>query len=296
MRVLVTGASGGIGRAVTEELVTHDHEVIGLARSDASARTIAALGGTPLSGGLGDLDLLADAARTADGVIHLAFSNDFADLERSIAEEGRAMDAIGGALVGTDKPFSIVSGTSVVPGGVATEEARFDIGGPVGGRGINAVRILGLAAQGVRTSAVRLPRSVHERYVSYGFAGFLIKAAQESGVSPYVGDGSQRWPAVHRRDAASLFRLMIERGEPGAVVNAVGDEGDSMREIATVIGKQLSVPVQQVPAERFGPLGEIFSVDQPASSAWTRRVYGWNPTHPSLLDDLRAGNYPELNV
>jgi nucleoside-diphosphate-sugar epimerase len=292
MRIFVTGASGGIGSVVVEELVSHGHQVLGLARTEASAAKVEAAGGTAVRGGLGDLDVLTAAATETDGSIHLAFSNDFSDLERSIAEEGLAMDTIGAALVGTDKPFSIVSGTTFSDGRMATEHDPLSTTGPVGGRGINARRILDLASQGVRTSAVRLPRSVHERYVSYGFAGILIGAARQSGVSAYVGDGSQRWPAVHRRDAASLFRLMIEKGEPGASVNAVGDEGDTMLEIATVIGAQLGLPVQQVPAEAFGPLGQIFEMDQPATSAWTRETYGWEPTHPSLLADLEAGEYP----
>jgi len=292
MLVFVTGASGGIGSVVVEELVAHGHEVLGLARSEASAAKVAAAGGTAVRGGLGDLDVLTAAATEADGSIHLAFSNDFTDLERSIAEEGLAMDTIGAALIGTGKPFSIVSGTTFADGRPATEHDPMMTTGPVGGRGINAQRVLDLASQGVRTSAVRLPRSVHERYVSYGFAGILIAAARQSGVSAYVGDGSQRWPAVHRRDAASLFRLMIESGEPGTSVNAVGDEGDSMLELATVIGAQLHLPVQQVPAETFGDLGIIFGIDQPATSAWTRETYGWQPTHPSLIADLEAGDYP----
>jgi nucleoside-diphosphate-sugar epimerase len=294
MRVFVTGASGGVGSVVVEELVAHGHEVIGLGRSEASIAKIEAAGGVGVRGGLGDLDVLGQAARETDGTIHLAFSNDFSDLERSIAEEGLAMDTIGAALIGTDKPFTFASGTAAVPGLVATEQAPYEASGPVGGRAVNAQRILALASQGVRTSAVRLPRSVHERHVAYGFAGVLIQAAQRSGVAGYVGDGSQRWPSVHRRDAASLFRLMIEKGEPGTRVNAVGDEGISMLQIATVIGEQLGAPVQQVAAETFGPLGEIFSVDQPASSAWTRQTYGWEPTHPGLLDDLAAGDYPAL--
>lgn len=292
MRVFVTGASGGIGLVVVEELVAHGHEVVGLARSKSSAQKVVDVGGTPVRGGLGDLEVLTTAARDADGVIHLAFGNDFSDLERSIAEEGLAMDTIGAALVGTGKPFVIVSGTTTAQGRPSTEQDRTTKAGPVGGRGINAERILELASQGVRTSTVRLPRSVHERYVAYGFAGVLIAAAQRSGVSAYVGDGSQRWPAVHRRDAAALFRIMLEKGEPGTVVNAVGDEGDTMLSIATAIGEQLGVPVQEVPAETFGPIGMIFSVDQPASSAWTRETYGWEPTHPSLLADLEAGDYP----
>ena len=292
MLVFVTGASGGIGSVVVEELVAHGHEVLGLARSEASAAKVAAAGGTAVRGGLGDLDVLTAAATEADGSIHLAFSNDFTDLERSIAEEGLAMDTIGAALIGTGKPFSIVSGTTFADGRPATEHDPMMTTGPVGGRGINAQRVLDLASQGVRTSAVRLPRSVHERYVSYGFAGILIAAARQSGVSAYVGDGSQRWPAVHRRDAAALFRVVIESGEPGTSVNAVGDEGDSMLELATVIGAQLDLPVQQVPAETFGDLGIIFGIDQPATSAWTRETYGWQPTHPSLIADLKAGDYP----
>ena len=292
MRVFVTGASGGIGTAVVEELVSHGHEVLGLARSEGSAASIEAAGGTAVLGNLSDLDVLTSAASDTDGSIHLAFSNDFSDLERSIAEEGLAMDTIGAALVGTDKPFSIVSGTTFSDGRLATEHDPLSTTGPVGGRGINARRILDLASQGVRTSAVRLPRSVHERHVAYGFAGLLINAARQSGVSAYVGDGSQRWPAVHRRDAATLFRLMIEEGAPGTQVNAVGDEGDTMLDIASVIGARLDLPVRQVPAETFGPLGLIFAMDQPASSAWTREKYGWEPTHPSLIADLEAGDYP----
>lgn len=292
MRVFVTGASGGIGSVVVEELVAHGHEVVGLARSQTSEQKVVQAGGTPVRGGLGDLGVLTAAAESAGGVIHLAFGNDFSDLDRSIAEEGVAMDTIGAALVDTGKPFVIVSGTTVANGRPSTEQDPTVTTGPVGGRGVNSQRILDLASQGVRTSTVRLPRSVHERYVAYGFAGVLIAAAQRSGVSAYVGDGSQRWPAVHRRDAAALFRIMLEKGEPGTVVNAVGDEGDTMRSLATVIGEQLGIPVQEVPAETFGPLGMIFSVDQPASSAWTRETYGWKPTRPSLLADLQAGNYP----
>lgn len=292
MRVFVTGASGGIGSVVVEDLVAHGHEVVGLARSQSSERKVIGAGGTPLRGGLGDLEVLTAAAASTDGVIHLAFGNDFSDLERNIAEEGLAMDTIGAALIGTDKPFVIVSGTTAVEGRPSTEQDPTETVGPVGGRGVNSQRILNLASQGLRTSTVRLPRSVHERYVAYGFAGILIAAAQRSGVSAYVGDGNQRWPAVHRRDAAALFRIMLEKGEPGTVVNAVADEGDTMLSLASAIGDQLGLPVQEVPVGNFGPLGTIFNVDQPASSAWTRETFGWEPTHPSLLADLKAGDYP----
>jgi nucleoside-diphosphate-sugar epimerase len=292
MRVFVTGASGGIGSVVVEDLVGHGHEVVGLARSESSAQTVVDAGGTPLRGALSDLGVLASAANEADGVIHLAFSNDFTNLEAGIAEEGAAMDALGEALIGSDKPFVVVSGTTRAEGRASTEQDSTSTDGPVGGRGTNVQRILDLASHGVRTTSVRLPRSVHERYVAYGFAGMIIKAGQRNGVVPYVGDGGQRWPAVHRRDAASLFRIMLERGEPGTVVNAVADEGDSMLSLATAIGKQLGLPVQHVAAESFGPLGSIFSLDQPSSSAWTRETYDWTPSHPSLLDDLAAGDYP----
>jgi nucleoside-diphosphate-sugar epimerase len=288
----VTGASGGIGTAVVEELVSHGHEVFGLARSEASAARVVAAGGVPVRGGIGDPDVLTSAARDADGAIHLAFSNDFANLPASIAEEGFAMDTVGAALVDTGKPFVVVSGTPRADGRASTEQDPTTSDGPVGGRGVNVLRTLELAEHGVRVSSVRLPRSVHERRIAYGFAGLLIAAARRSGAVPYVGDGSQRWPAVHRRDAAALFRIMLERGEPGAVVHAVGDEGDSMRTIATVIGEQLGMPVQQTPAEAFGPLGIVFAADQPASSDWTRATYDWAPRHPSLLDDLAAGDYP----
>jgi nucleoside-diphosphate-sugar epimerase len=164
--------------------------------------------------------------------------------------------------------------------------------GPVGGRGRNAQAVIALATKGVRSAVVRLPRSVHDRGGPYGFAGLLIEAARRTGVSGYVGDGTQRWPAVHRIDAARLFRLTLEQAAPGTVAHAVADEGDAMRALAEVIGHQLDLPVDAVPAENFGFLGSVFGVDQPSSSALTREGFGWQPTHPSLLDDLEAGSYP----
>jgi nucleoside-diphosphate-sugar epimerase len=162
----------------------------------------------------------------------------------------------------------------------------------VGGRGRNAQSVLGLAERGVRSAVVRLPRSVHAKGERCGFASVLVDAARRSGVSGYVGDGTQRWPAVHRLDAARLFRLVLEQASPGTVAHAVADEGDTMRSIAEVIGRQLDLPVGIIPAESFGFLGNVFGVDQPASSALTRETFGWQPTHPSLLEDLEAGNYP----
>jgi nucleoside-diphosphate-sugar epimerase len=292
MRVFVTGASGGIGSAVVAELLTNDHQVLGLARSDASAEALASAGADVQRGALADLESLRVAATQSDGVIHLAFSNDFNNLEAGITEETRAIETLCDALEGSGKPLVIASGTPVVPGRASTEQDPTNTEGPVGGRGRAALAALAYTERGVRVGLVRLPRSVHAAGGPYGFASVLVAAAQRTGVSGYVGDGSQRWPAVHRLDAARLFRIVLEQGEPGTTAHAVGDEGDAMRTIAETIGRQLSLPTQEIPAEDFGVLGMIFAIDQPASSALTRERLAWNPTHPSLLDDLQAGNYP----
>jgi nucleoside-diphosphate-sugar epimerase len=294
MRVFITGASGGIGSAVVRELIAANHEVIGLARSDASAAAIAAAGATPLPGSLADLQALRAGAEQADGVINLAFSADFSNLQPGIEEEARAVHTIGEALAGTGKRFVHAGGTPVVPGRPSTEDDPTSTQGPVGGRGRNAEAVLAFADYGVRSSVVRLPRSVHLRAAAYGFASRLIANAQATGVSAYVGDGAQRWPAVNRLDAAQLFRLALENAAAGSVLHAVGDEGDTMRSLAETIGAVLAIPVKQVPPENFGALGAIFSVDQPSSSAVTRSRFGWKPVHPSLLADLAAGDYPDL--
>ncbi|WP_349902020.1 SDR family oxidoreductase [Parafrigoribacterium humi] len=292
MRVFVTGASGGVGAVVVSELVAAGHDVVGLARSDASAQRVTAAGATVLRGGLGDLDVLTAAAQRADGVISLAFSNDFGRLREGIAEEGLALRTLGAALVGTGKPLVVASGTPGVAGRPSTEQDPTPTDGPVGGRGVNSQAVLDLAPKGVRSAAVRLPRSVHERGVGYGFAGVLIATARRTGVSGYLGDGSQRWPAVHRRDAASLFRLALEQADGGTILHAVADEGDTMLSLAEVIGRKLGVPIARVADDSFGPLSPIFATDQPSSSALTRERFGWTPSHPSLLDDLEAGDYP----
>jgi len=293
MRVFVTGASGGIGSAVVPELVSSGHEVVGLARSQASAAAIVAMGATPLLGSLHDADSLRAGAENADGVIHLAFGNDFSDIEANVDEEAQAVQVLAAALEGTGKAFVLASGTPAVPGRPATEDdvTRFD--GPLGGRARTARSVLELADKGVRSACVRLPRSVHAGDGRYGFASFVIATAQRTGVAGFVGDGTQRWPAVHRLDAARLFRLVLEQAEPGTVAHAVGDEGDTMRAITEMVGQRLGLPVEQVPAESYGFLGTVFAIDQPASSAWTRRRFGWTPEHPSLLEDLATGRYPE---
>ncbi|TIH36617.1 SDR family oxidoreductase [Subtercola vilae] len=294
MRVFVTGASGGIGSAVTAELIASGHEVLGLARSEGSAQIIEALGATVLRGDVDDAGILTAGAEQSDGVIHLAFSNDFTKFAEGVAEEAFALETLGAALIETGKPLVIASGTPGVAGRASTEHDPALVDGPVGGRGRNAQGVLKLAEKGVRSAVVRLPRSVHEAGVSYGFAGILITAAERSGVSGFIGDGSQRWPAVHRRDAATLFRLVLEQAEAGTVVHAVADEGDTMRSLAEAIGGQLRMPVEAVAAENFGFLGAVFAADQPSSSTWTRDTFGWRPTHPSMLADLAAGGYPVL--
>ena len=235
-----------------------------------------------------DLDTLRAEAERADGVIHLAFGNDFSSPEalgQNIADESAALDTLGQALVGTGKPLVTVSGTPRVDGRASTEADPIPTDGPVGGRGRSVSRTLALAAQGVRASSVRLPRTVHNEG-NGGFAGLLTRMARQSGVAGYPGDGEQRWPAVHALDAAVLFRLALEEAPGGTAWHAVADEGDAVRDIVAVIGRRLGLPVQSLPAETFGPLGAIFVVDQPASSARTRAELGWEPTHPSLLEDL----------
>lgn len=288
MRVLVTGATGLIGTAVVAELLNNDHTVLGLARSDTSAQALEAAGAQALRGDLTSLDALRAGAAEVDGVIHLAFANNFSSpeaLANAIAEESGALMTLGQALAGSGRPLVACSGTPAVPGRAATESDPLPTEGPVAGRGRTVTAVLELASRGVRASAVRLPRTVHNNG-SGGFAGVLTKIARQTGVSGYAGDGSQRWPAVHALDAAVLFRLALERAEPGTSWHAVDDEGDAVRDIATVIGRRLGVPVQPVPAETYGPLGQIFAVDQPASSAHTRQALGWEPTHPRLLADL----------
>jgi nucleoside-diphosphate-sugar epimerase len=291
--VFVAGASGGIGSAVVSALIAAGHEVIGLARSDASAEIIAAAGATPLRGNLADPDSIRAGAEKADGVINLAFSNDFRNLMQGIAEESLAVQAIGEALTGTGKPFVHAGGTPIAAGRASTEEDPNNTQGPVGGRGRNANAVIALAERGVRSSVVRLPRSVHLRGSAYGFGSMLIANAQQTGVSAFVGDGTQRWPAVNRLDAGRLFRIALEDAAPGTVLHAVADEGDTMRSLAETIGGVLAIPVESVPPEHFGVLGGIFALDQPSSSSLTRKRFGWEPAHPSLLADLAAGDYPD---
>ncbi|MET8723203.1 SDR family oxidoreductase [Streptomyces misionensis] len=288
MHVFVTGGTGTIGSAVVAELLAGGHTVLALARSDSSERILKDAGAEVLRGGLADLDVLRAGAAQSDGVISLAFNRDYSDpdmLAAAIAEESAAMAALGEELIGSDRPIVTVSGTPWVPGRASTEADPVPTDGPVGGRGRSVNALLELASRGVRATAVRMPRTVHNEGKG-GFAGLLTEQARRTGVAGYPGDGTQRWPAVHALDAAVLFRLALESAPAGTAWHAVADEGDAVRDIATVVGRRLGLPVEAVPEETFGPFGPIFAMDQPASSAHTRETLGWQPTHPSLLEDL----------
>ncbi len=288
MHVFVTGGTGTIGSAVVAELLGHGHTVLALARSDSSAQALKDAGAEPLRGRLGDLDILRAGAAQADGVISLAFGRDYSSSEAlaaAIAEESAAMSALGQELTGSNRPIVTVSGTPWVPGRTSTEADQVPTDGPVGERGRSQIALLELASRGVRASAVRMPRTVHNQGQG-GFAGLLTDAARRTGVAGYPGDGTQRWPAVHALDAAVLFRLALESAPAGTAWHAVADEGDAVRDIATVIGRRLSLPVQTVTEETFGPFGAIFAMDQPSSSTHTREALNWEPTHPGLLEDL----------
>ncbi|HEU5008425.1 MAG TPA: SDR family oxidoreductase [Jatrophihabitantaceae bacterium] len=290
MHVFVTGGTGLIGSAVIAELLGNGHTVLALARSDTSEQSAKAAGAGTIRGALADLDVVRAGAAQADGVIHLAFANDFSSpdaLAHAITEESAALSAIAETLIGSDRPLVTVSGTPWVPGRASTEDDPLPTDGPVGGRGRTVTAVLGLAARGVRSTAVRLPRTVHNEGRG-GFAGVLTGIARRTGVSGYPGDGTQRWPAVHALDAAVLFRLALDQAPAGTSWHAVADEGDPVRDIAAVIGRRLGLPVESVPADAFGPLGPIFAADQPSSSNRTRAALGWQPAHPSLLDDLES--------
>jgi nucleoside-diphosphate-sugar epimerase len=291
MRVFVTGASGWIGSAIVPELIGAGHQVLGLARSDSSAAAITAAGAEVLRGDLDDLDTLRAGATGSDAVIHVAFTHDFARLEHSIQAEGKAIETFGAALEGSGKPLAVASGTPARPGHVATERDETVPGGPMAGRAANAIAALDMAARGVRAAIVRLPRSVHGDGDRHGFIARLIAIARDKGVSGYVGDGSNRWPAVHVLDAAHLFRLAVEQAPAGSVLHAVGDEGVPGRDIAGVIGRHLDLPTASVPPEDFGFLGQVLAIDQPASSALTQELLDWHPVQPGLIEDMDKGHY-----
>jgi nucleoside-diphosphate-sugar epimerase len=274
MRVFVTGASGHIGLLVVSELLAAGHEVIGLARSDQSAAALSAAGAAAQRGALDDLDSLRAGAAAADGVIHLAFIHDFSNFDDALTTDLHAVETMGVALEGSGKPFVITGHRN----GEASENAG-----------------IALADRGVRASIVWLAPSVHGPTDLHGFVPRLIGIAREKGVSAYVGDGSNRWPAVHELDAAHLFRLVLQTAPAGSRWRGVGDEGVPFRQIAEVIGRHLNVPAmsisQEEAATHFGFLGAMASRDIPLSSAETQERLGWRPIHPGLIADLEAGFY-----
>lgn len=298
MRIFVTGASGWVGSATVPELIAAGHDVIGLARSEQSAAAIEAAGARVHRGSLEDLDGLASAASAADGVIHLAFIHDFANFEASALVDRSAIEAFGNVLAGTGKPLVIASGTGAVSGagGIRTERDGGDPNSAVAPRVLNEQIALSLAERGVRAAAVRLPPTVHGAG-DHGFVPRLIDVARERGVAAYVGDGSNRWPAVHRSDAARVFRLAIEDAPAGSALHAVAEEGVEMREIARVFSEHLGVPTASISredaGEHFGFLGAFVGADVPASSAITRELLGWSPSEIGLLADLEQGHYFE---
>jgi nucleoside-diphosphate-sugar epimerase len=301
MRVFVTGASGWIGSAVVPELIDAGHEVTGLARSDASAAALTAAGAQVRRGTIDDLDTLRGAAADSDGVIHLAFKHDIAfsgDFQGAADADRLAVETFGDALAGSDRPLVIASGVlGFTPGRVATEEDGHEAtpltGGPAA-RQRTAQLTISLASRGVRSSVLRLPPTVHGEGDN-GFLAAIVGVARDKGVSGYIGDGSNRWPAVHRLDAARLFRLALEQAPAGSTLHAIADEGVPIRDVAEVIGQQLDVPVVSVAPERaaahFTWLADFLALDSPASSALTRALLGWQPTQPGLVDDLGKGHY-----
>lgn len=296
MRVFVTGASGHIGSPLVTELIGAGHEVTGLARSDASAEKLVRAGAAVRRGDIHDPDGFAGAVAEADGVIHLAFDHEAmvsGDMEGAIETETRLIDMYERVLAGTGKPLVAASGTLMVAG--LGRPGTEDDAPSMPGRAQAEKRLTGLADQGIRSSAVRLPPTVHSELDTHGFIPALIGIARAKGVSAYVGDGANQWAAGHTLDAARAFRLAAEKAPAGSRLHAAGDEGIAFREIAETIGHHLGVPARSIPAgdadAHFGFLSQIVRMDGPVTTARTREVLGWKPEHPGLIEDLNAGFY-----
>jgi nucleoside-diphosphate-sugar epimerase len=294
MRIFVTGATGFIGSAIIPELINAGHQVLGLTRSEAGAQSLIAAGAEVHRGDLEDLESLRRGAELSDGVIHLAFNHDFSKFVANCEADRHAIEALGSALAGSDRPLVITSGTGIArtPGRPSTEEDAPNSPIP---RVASEEAAASVAARGVRVSLMRLPQ-VHDT-VKQGLITYLIALAREKGVSAYVGDGLNRWPAVHRLDCARLYRLALDKGSAGARYHAVAEDGVPLREIAEAIGRGLKVPVvaksPEEAGEHFGWLAAFVGFDIPASSALTQEQLGWRPTGPGLISDLDHMQYFE---
>ncbi|HWA31035.1 MAG TPA: SDR family oxidoreductase [Rhizomicrobium sp.] len=294
MRVFITGAAGFIGQATTKELIANGHEVVGLARNDANEAVLKKLGAKVHRGDLTDVESLKAATKNADGVIHLAFIHDFAKFAENGQIDKRAIEAMGGVLEGTGKPFVVTSGTGfLAPGRLATEDDAYAAEGIPR---VSEAAAFAFANRGVRASAIRLPQ-VHGADGKAGFVGYLYEVAKGKGMSAYVGDGSNRWPSAHRDDVAVLYRLALEKGRAGAAYHAVAEEGLPIRPMAELFGKILNVPVKSIAQEEspahFGFLAMFAGLDIPASSAKTRAELGWKPKQIGLMEDIgRPGYFP----
>lgn len=289
MRVFVTGATGFVGSAVVQELLSAGHEVLGLVRSDASAAALEKAGGKVHRGSVEDLDSLKRGAATADGVIHTAFIHDFAKFVENCEIDRRAITAMGEVLAGSDRPLIITSGTGAAPGRVSHESDRFPTDHP-NPRIASEQAADVVEAMGVKVMSVRLPQ-VHGAG-DHGFVPILINIARDRDRAAYVGEGNNRWPAVHRLDAARLYRLALEKGTAGARYNAVAEEGVTLRALQEAIGRHLNLPVVSIApdeaADHYGWFAGFASMDMPASSAWTRKTLNWEPTGPELFPDMEA--------
>ncbi len=290
MRIFVTGATGWVGSAIVQQLLGAGHQVLGLVRSEANAQALAAAGGTPLRGSLDNLDSLRRGAEQADGVIHTAFGLDLANIAKSSTEEQQAIEAFGEVLAGSDRPLVVTSGIGFAPMGQVLPEDKTLPKMPGFPRDPEQA-LWAVAERGVRGTVVRLPRTVHGAGEQHGFMPMLILLAREKGVSAYVGDGQNLWPAVHRLDAARVFCLALEHGAQGGPFHAIAEEGIAFKNIAEAIGQHLNLPVvSQSPEEaaaHFGPIAMFAAGNGPVSSAQTRARLGWQPNQPGLLADLK---------